>query len=149
MTRTRPPLLPVETVLAEHPDRATTIALVRTALEHFEGEVIATARTLAEADAELQEAQAAQAPLDSAWWLGQPEPGAAPPPALPPGHFTLPDGRPWPRLVAARQRTATATETRRLAAAAHALAQRQVDVRRGTLVQLGAESTTAIELVNP
>jgi len=137
-----PPTTSADEALAGSPDRERTIALVRTALAHYEGEVVQTARTLAEADAELAEAQAAQAPLDSAWWLGQPEPGGGSPPALPPGHFRMPDGRPWPRLVAARQRTATAQETRRLTAAAHQLAQQQVAMRKGVLTRLETESTT-------
>jgi hypothetical protein len=115
-------------------------AKVQAALVHYEGELTRAGATLAEADAELAAARDALAPLEAAWIAGAPEPGAPPPEPLPPGHFRL-TGRPWPRLEAARYRKTTAETTWRLAAEAVQIAQQQVDLRRGVLARLAAESS--------
>jgi len=131
----------VDEALQDDPDPQDVRAKVQAALAHYQRELARATTDLADADAELAAARDAWGPLEDAWTLGRPEPlpYGAPPETLPAGHFRL-SGRPWPRLEAARHRKTTAETTQRLAAEAVQIAQQQVDLRRGVLARLAAQS---------
>jgi hypothetical protein len=103
-------------------------ALPPTSVPAAEREADPTARALEAAEQELEAARVGLGPLEYAWAMGAPEPGAAPLPPLPPGAFRWPvygTGKPWPSLTAARVRYRDAFARRGEALAAHDLATTQ------------------------